>query len=74
VAVCAILSGAQSWTEIALWGTLKLAWLRRFIPLTNGIPSHDTFARVFRLLDAKHFEIAFRGWISGIVGAAQSIS
>jgi predicted transposase YbfD/YdcC len=71
VAVCAILSGAQSWTEIALWGTLKLAWLRRFMPLTNGIASHDTFARVFRLLDAKHFEFAFRGWINGIVGVAQ---
>jgi hypothetical protein len=41
------------------------------MPLANGIPSHDTFARVFRLLDARHFEFAFRGWISGIVGAAQ---
>jgi predicted transposase YbfD/YdcC len=71
VAVCAILGGAQSWTEVALWGTLKLAWLRRFVPLTNGMPSHDTFARVFRLLDARHFELAFRGWISAIVGAAQ---
>jgi hypothetical protein len=73
VAVCAILGGAQGWTEVALWGTLKLAWLRRFMPLTNGMPSHDTFAHVFRLLDARHFELAFRGWISAIVGAAQGL-
>ena len=72
VAICAILAGAQSWTEVALWGTFKLAWLRRFTPLANGIPSHDTFARVFRLLDAKHFELTFRSWISGIVGAVES--
>jgi hypothetical protein len=71
VAVCGILAGAQSWTEIALWGTLKLAWLRRFVPLANGMPSHDTFARVLRLLDAKHFELAFRGWIGDIIGTGQ---
>jgi hypothetical protein len=50
VAVCGIPAGAQSWTEIALWGTLKLAWLRRFVPLANGMPSHDTFARVRKSL------------------------
>jgi predicted transposase YbfD/YdcC len=71
VAVCAIVCGAHSFTDIAMWGELHLDWLRRFLPLENGVPSHDTFGRVFRLLDAKRFEQAFRGWIGGIVGAAQ---
>lgn len=71
VAVCAILCGAQSVTDIAEWGEMRLNWLRRFLPLENGIASHDTFGRVFRLLDSRRFELAFRGWISHVVGAAQ---
>ena len=71
VAICAILAGAQCWTEVAMWGTLKQPWLRRFLRLESGIPSHDTFGRVFRLLDAKRFEAVFRGWIGGVVGAVQ---
>jgi hypothetical protein len=71
VAVCAIVCGAHSFTDIAMWGELHLDWLRRFLPLENGVPSHDTFGRVFRLLDAKRFEQAFRGWIRSAVGAAQ---
>ncbi|WP_206956008.1 ISAs1 family transposase [Trinickia acidisoli] len=50
---------------------MRLNWLRRFLPLENGIASHDTFGRVFRLLDPKRFELAFRSWISHVVGAAQ---
>jgi len=71
VAVCAIIAGAQSFTDMAMFAQLRLQWLRRYLLLENGAPSHDTFGRVFRLLDAKRFELAFRGWIGSVVGAAQ---
>ena len=58
VAVCAVLCGADDFVDIALWGRSKLAWLRRFLTLEAGIPSHDTFARVFGLLDAEAFEVS----------------
>jgi predicted transposase YbfD/YdcC len=51
IAVCAMLSDADSFEDIALWGRLKADWLRRFLVLKNGIPSQDTFLRVFRVLD-----------------------
>ncbi len=70
IAICGILSGAESWVEIAAWGELKRDWLQRFLKLPHGIPSHDTFGRVFRLLDATHFEQVFRGWVSHVIGTA----
>ena len=63
VALCAITSGADSWISVAGWARLKLEWLRRFLPFANGIASHDTFGRVFNLLDAKQFEACFIGWM-----------
>jgi len=71
IAVCAMLSDADSFEDIALWGRLKADWLRRFLPLKNGIPSADTFLRVFRVLDPKQFEAVFRRWVGGIVGALE---
>jgi hypothetical protein len=55
-AVCAVLSGADGWAAVAVWGRAKLDWLRRFPPFENGAASHDTFGRVFALLDAAVFE------------------
>ena len=52
VALCAITSGADSWVTVGEWGRMKLDWLRRWLPFANGIASHDTFSRVFSLLDA----------------------
>lgn len=49
IAVCAVIACAESWDEIALYGRNKLAWLKTFLTLPNGIPSHDTFRRVFML-------------------------
>jgi predicted transposase YbfD/YdcC len=66
VALCAILSGADSWIGIELWGQAKLEWLRRHIPLLQGIPSHDTFGRVFAALNPKQFEACFIRWMSGL--------
>lgn len=52
-----------------MWGRLKADWLGRFLILKNGIPSQDTFLRVFRVLDPNQFESAFRRWVGGIVRA-----
>lgn len=69
VALCAILCGADSWVAIQAWGEEKLDWLRRHIPLEQGIPSHDTFGRVFAALDPKQFEACFIRWMSGLCPA-----
>jgi predicted transposase YbfD/YdcC len=63
VALCAITSGAEGWVTVAEWGRVKLAWLRQFLPFANGIASHDTFTRVFSLLDAEVFEACFITWM-----------
>jgi predicted transposase YbfD/YdcC len=63
VALCAITSGADGWVSVAEWGNLKLEWLRRFLPFTNGIASHDTFGDFFARLNAKTFEACFMRWI-----------
>jgi predicted transposase YbfD/YdcC len=68
-AISAILSGADTWVSVALWGRAKLDWLRRFLPFANGIAAHDTFGRVFSLLDASVFETCFIRWMQGVCGA-----
>src|SRR3712207_6138403 len=59
VAVCAVIAGAESWEDIELYGRSKQAWLKTFLALPNGIPSHDTFRRVFMLIDPDAFEGCF---------------
>jgi len=68
-AVCAVLSGADGWAGVALWGRAKLTWLRQFLPFSNGVASHDTFGRVFALLNAEVFEQCFIGWMRSVCGA-----
>jgi len=67
VAVCAVLCGADDFTDIEAWGKEKLAWLRGFMVLENGIAAHDTFERVFALLDPDQFEAAFRRWVATLI-------
>ena len=55
VALCATIAGADSWPEVERFGLVKLAWLRTFLALPNGVPSHDTFRRVFARIDPKAF-------------------
>ena len=62
IAVCAVIACAESWDDIALYGRNKLGWLRSFLTLANGIPSHDTFRRVFMLIDPDAFEACFSAW------------
>jgi predicted transposase YbfD/YdcC len=64
VATCATIGGADTWDDIAEFGVAKETFLRRFLPLDNGIPSPDTFARVFARLDPDAFALAFGRWMA----------
>ena len=66
IAICAVTCGADSWLEVAEYGETREEWLKTFLELPNGIPSHDTFGRVFALLDAKAFEASFTAWAHDI--------
>jgi predicted transposase YbfD/YdcC len=70
VTICAVLSGADSWTEVELFGRTKCEWLKRFISLPNGVPSHDTFGRVFARLNPVQLERCFLQWMSALAEAA----
>jgi predicted transposase YbfD/YdcC len=74
IAVCGVLCGADSWVEIERFGQAKQAWLERLVPLPHGIPSHDTFGRVFAALDPVAFETAFLGWVHAIVAGSTQAS
>src|SRR5512134_1654879 len=67
IAICAVIACAESWEDIALYGRSKLDWLRQFLALPNGIPSHDTFRRVFMLIDPAAFEARFTAWVGAVV-------
>ena len=66
IAICAVVAGANTWTEIETFGRNKESWLKQFLALENGIPSHDTFGDVFRMIDAEAFQRSFMRWIEGV--------
>jgi predicted transposase YbfD/YdcC len=66
IAVLATLSGVDDWEGIEEFGHDQEEWLRTFLELPNGIPSHDTFGRVFQMLDPRAFSEAFLEWVRGI--------
>jgi predicted transposase YbfD/YdcC len=66
IALCAVICGADSWVAIELYGCTKYEWLKTFLELPNGVPSHDTFARVFAQLNPQQFQECFLNWIKSI--------
>ncbi|MCI0654604.1 MAG: ISAs1 family transposase [Methylococcaceae bacterium] len=66
LAVCARISGAEVWEDIAAFGHSKLEWLRRFVPLINGVPSHDCIAYVISRLEPKGFQSCLIRWAEGV--------
>jgi predicted transposase YbfD/YdcC len=66
IAIAAVLSGAESWNDIAEYCQDKREWFKTFLTLPSGIPSHDTFNRVFQALDPEEMEGGFVAWVSSI--------
>lgn len=73
ITVCAVIAGADAWTDVEEFGKAKEAWLRTFLKLPNGIPSHDTFGRFFSLLDPVAFQECFIGWVRALHEAIQGV-
>lgn len=69
VAVNGVMVGADTFVEIEEWANARLEWLRRYLKLEHGIPSHDTLGRLFGLIEPKEFEAAFRRWVGSILPA-----
>jgi len=66
IALCAVIAGADNWEDVEEFGRVRLAWFKTFLELPNGIPSHDTFNRVFARLDPQQFQASFMGWMSAV--------
>lgn len=66
IAICAIIAGADDWEAVADFGRAKHEWFKRFLSLPQGIPSHDTFWRIFRLLDPEPFQECFLTWVQAV--------
>ena len=63
IALCALISGADAWTQVAEYGRSKIDWFKEFLLLPNGIPSHDTFGRLFARIDPEQFQTFFTRWV-----------
>lgn len=66
ITVMATVSGMKNWIDIVDWGKANEEWLRKLLELPNGIPSHDTFGRVFSLIKPEPFQSAFKEWVESI--------
>lgn len=68
ISILAVVCGAESWIDMEEFGVARYEWLKQFLELPNGIPSHDTFNRVFSLIDPKEFERRFAHWVQVVSG------
>lgn len=66
IAICAIICGAEKWTQVQEYGRVKHDWFKQFLELPNGIPSHDTFGRIFAMIAPDQFQKAFSRWTKAI--------
>jgi predicted transposase YbfD/YdcC len=66
IAICAVICGADNWVDVEMFGQAKHAWLATFLDLPHGIPSHDTFGRVFRRIHPEAFERCFSEWTQAL--------
>ena len=73
VAILAVLCGAEGWAAVEVWGHLNVDWLQTFLELPHGIPSHDTFDRVFGMIDPLGFERCFTTWTAALVKNAAGL-
>ncbi len=73
ITILGTICGAHNWVEIEQWGQSRRAWLCEFLHLPHGIPSHDTFGRVFALLDPESLHQAFVAWMSALAQLGQEI-
>jgi predicted transposase YbfD/YdcC len=71
ITICAVISGADNWPDVEEYGRCKEAWLESFLELPYGIPSHDTFSRVFALVDPLSFQEGFSIWVQALVEATE---
>jgi predicted transposase YbfD/YdcC len=71
IAICAVICGADGWVAVEEFGKAKKKWLSTFLELPNGIPSHDTFGRVFARLDPEAFQRSFINWVQAISDITQ---
>jgi len=66
IAICAVVAGANTWVEVETFGNSKEKWLKQFLSLDKGIPSHDTFGDVFRVIDGEEFQRSFMRWVERV--------
>lgn len=66
ITICAVICGCNDWQQIETFARARQDWLRKFLRLPNGIPSHDTFERVFDRLDPQAFQACFRAWMQAL--------
>ena len=66
IAICAVICGADGWSDVELFGKNKKDWLQTFLELPKGIPSHDTFGRVFAKIQPDEFQKRFIEWVQTI--------
>jgi len=73
IALCAVIGGADNWVDVVQFGKAKKEWFATFLKLPNGIASHDTFGRVFQLIDSQVLEKVCIGWLQSIAGQVQGV-
>jgi predicted transposase YbfD/YdcC len=66
IAICAVICGADGWSDVELFGKNKKTWLKTFLELPKGIPSHDTFGRIFAQIKPEEFQKRFIEWVQAI--------